>query len=52
MHLKDKLPTMSDDEQLFAVNRMLVNRPLVVNGNIVSDGSAEEEWCWETKLIH
>jgi arsenate reductase len=37
MQLKDKLPTMSEEEQLklLATNGMLVKRPLIVNGNII-----------------
>lgn len=44
--LKDKLPTMSEDEQLklLATNGMLVKRPLIVDGNIVLTGFKEKEW--------
>ena len=37
MQLKDKLPTMSEEEQLklLATNGMLVKRPLIVNGDTV-----------------
>ena len=37
MQLKNKLPTMSEEEQLklLATNGMLVKRPLVLNGDIV-----------------
>ena len=37
MKLKDKLPTMSEDEQLqlLATNGMLMKRPLIVGENIV-----------------
>ena len=40
MQLKDKLPTMSEEEQLqlLATNGMLVKRPLVVNGDTVLVG--------------
>lgn len=50
MQLKDKLPKMSEDEQLklLATNGMLVKRPVVVDGNIVLTGFREKEW--EEKL--
>ena len=46
MQLKDKLPAMSEEEQLklLATNGMLVKRPLVVNENIVLTGFKETEW--------
>ena len=46
MQLKDKLPTMSEEEQLklLATNGMLVKRPLIVNGNIIPTGFKEAEW--------
>ena len=46
MQLKDKLPTMSEDEQLklLATNGMLVKRPVVVNGKTVLTGFKEAEW--------
>lgn len=46
MQLKDKLPTMSEEEQLklLATNGMLVKRPLIVNGNIILTGFKETEW--------
>ena len=46
MQLKDKLPTMSEEEQLklLATNGMLVKRPLIVNGNIILTGFKEAEW--------
>ena len=46
MQLKDKLPTMSEEEQLqlLATNGMLVKRPLVVNGDTVLVGFKEAEW--------
>ena len=48
--LKDKLPTMSEDEQLelLATNGMLVKRPLVIGENFVLTGFKEKEW--EEKL--
>lgn len=50
MGLKDKLPTMSEDEQLklLATNGMLVKRPLVVGDDFVLTGFREKEW--EEKL--
>ena len=46
MQLKDKLPAMSEEEQLklLATNGMLVKRPLIVNGNIILTGFKEAEW--------
>lgn len=46
MKLKDKLPTMSEDEQLklLATNGMLVKRPLVVKEDLVLVGFRETEW--------
>ena len=46
MQLKDKLPTMSEDEQLqlLATNGMLVKRPLVVGDDYVLTGFKEKEW--------
>ena len=46
MKLKDKLPTMSEDEQLklLATNGMLVKRPLLIDGNTVFVGFKEAEW--------
>ena len=46
MHLKDKLPTMSEDEQiqLLSTNGMLVKRPLVVGEGQVLTGFREVEW--------
>ena len=46
MKLKDKLPTMSEEEQLrlLASNGMLVKRPLLINGNNVLVGFKESEW--------
>lgn len=46
MQLKDKLPTMNEEEQLklLATNGMLVKRPLIVNGNIILTGFKEAEW--------
>lgn len=45
-HLKDKLPTMSEEEQLqlLATNGMLVKRPLLIDGDHVLTGFREKEW--------
>ena len=44
--LKDKLPGMSEEEQLqlLATNGMLVKRPLVVGDELVLCGFREKEW--------
>lgn len=46
MQLKDKLPNMSEDEQLklLATDGMLVKRPLVVGSDYVLTGFREQEW--------
>ena len=46
MKLKDKLPTMTEDEKLklLASNGMLVKRPLIVKGDTVLVGFKEEQW--------
>lgn len=46
LKLKDKLPGMSEEEQLrlLSTDGMLVRRPLVVSGNIVLAGFKEDEW--------
>ena len=46
MELKDKLPTMPEDEQLklLASDGMLVKRPLVIDENFVLIGFKESEW--------
>jgi len=46
MGLKDKLPTMTEDEQLrlLASDGMLVKRPLIVKENIVLTGFNEVQW--------
>lgn len=50
MGLKDKLATMSEEEQLelLATDGMLVKRPVVVFGDTVLTGFKEKEW--EEKL--
>ena len=51
MQLKDRLPAMSEEEQLklLATNGMLVKRPLIVAENKVLTGFKETEW--EEKLL-
>ena len=46
LQLKDKLPEMSEEEQLklLATNGMLVKRPIVVEGDKVLVGFRESEW--------
>ena len=48
--LKDKLPTMTEDEllHLLATDGMLVKRPLVIGDGFVLTGFKEKEW--EEKL--
>lgn len=50
MQLKDRLGTMSEEEQLqlLATNGMLVKRPIIVGGTTVLTGFKEAEW--EEKL--
>ena len=44
--IKDKLPTMTDDEKLalLAINGMLVKRPILVLDDVVLVGFKEPEW--------
>ena len=51
MQLKDKLPTMSEEEQiaLLSTDGMLVKRPLVIGENYVLTGFKEKEW--EEKIL-
>jgi len=51
LNLKDKLSTMSEEEQLklLATNGKLVKRPLVVGEEFVLTGFKEKEW--EEKLL-
>ena len=51
MQLKDKLATMSEEEQLalLATNGMLVKRPLVVGENFVLLGFKEDAWIKSLK---
>lgn len=47
MKLKDRLPAMSEEEQLklLAADGMLVKRPLIVDDNSVLTGFKEAEWA-------
>ena len=47
LHLKEKLPEMTEEEQLalLASNGMLVKRPLVVGRDFVLTGFKEKEWA-------
>ena len=51
LKLKDKLPTMSEDEQfaLLASDGMLVKRPMLIGEHLVLVGFREAEW--ETTLL-
>ena len=51
MGLKDKLPAMSEEEQLrlLSTDGMLVKRPIIVNKELILVGFKETEW--EEKLI-
>ena len=46
LQLKDKLPAMSEEEQLrlLATDGMLVKRPLLVKGDLVLVGFRPKEW--------
>ena len=46
MQLKDKLPAMSEEEQiaLLSTNGMLVKRPLIIGEDFVLVGFKEAEW--------
>lgn len=50
MGLKDKLPDMTEEEQiaLLATDGMLVKRPIIVTDKVVLTGFREKEW--EEKL--
>lgn len=47
MELKDKLPQMTEDEQLelLSTNGMIVKRPVVVGDDFVLVGFREKEWA-------
>ena len=51
MQLKDKLPTMTEEEQLrlLATDGMLVKRPLLVGDDFVLVGFKESEWAARVK---
>lgn len=51
MNLKDKLPDMSEKEQLALLSSdgMLVKRPVIIGDNVVLTGFREKEWA--EKLI-
>ena len=51
MQLKEKLPSMSEEEQLrlLATDGMLVKRPVIVEGDMVLTGFKKAEWT--EKLI-
>lgn len=57
MKLKDKLPSMSEEEmlKLLATNGMLVKRPLLIAGDKVLVGFKEAEWgenrLWLNQMI-
>lgn len=46
LQLKDKLPTMSEDEQLklLASDGMLVKRPILITEKRITTGFKEKEW--------
>lgn len=46
MHLKDRLPEMSEEDQfqLLATDGMLVKRPIIVTDDKVLTGFKEKEW--------
>ena len=52
LHLKDKLPDMTEEDQLalLATDGMLVKRPLMVAEDFVLVGFREQEW--EERLSH
>lgn len=54
MGLKDKLPQMSEEEQLrlLATDGMLVKRPLVVGEDYVLTGFKENEWAEKCHPTH
>lgn len=51
MNLKDKLPNMTEDEQLnlLASDGMLVKRPLIICDNVIITGFREKEWIEKLK---
>lgn len=53
LKLKDKLPTMSEEEQLklLSTNGMLVKRPILITEDRVVTGFKEEEWSMIIKGV-
>lgn len=53
LHLKDRLPEMSEEEQLalLATDGMLVKRPLLVTENYICPGFKEADWAEELGKI-
>lgn len=53
MQLKDKLPAMSEEEQLklLATDGMLVKRPLVITDDVVLTGFKEAEWAERLRVL-
>lgn len=51
MQLKDKLPDMSEEEQLklLSTDGMLVKRPLIVSDDVILTGFREKEWTEKLK---
>ena len=51
LNLKDKLPSMTEEEQLrlLSSDGMLVKRPLLIDGNTVLTGFREAQWECLTK---
>lgn len=51
MQLKDKLPNMSEDEQLklLATDGMLVKRPIIITDDVILTGLKEKEWTEKLK---
>ena len=51
MQLKDKLPSMTDEEKLrlLATDGMLVKRPILIDGDTVLVGFKEQEWMIRLK---
>lgn len=51
LNLKEKMTTMSEDEQLklLATDGMLVKRPLVVSDDVILTGFSEKEWIEKLK---
>ena len=51
MSLKDKLPQMSEEEQLelLSTDGMLVKRPIIINDDAILVGFRQDEW--EQKLL-